>query len=79
MVRKVRNTAVRKPEPRSNQKMMGKGARGGGLRGDEEGSEKNSLSPPCHLPPSFSLLTSHGRINTNQKQNSHHKNASYAG
>ena len=25
VVRKVRDTAVRKPEPRSNQKMMGKG------------------------------------------------------
>ena len=78
MVRKVRDTAVRKPEPRSNQKMMGKGA-GGGRRGGEEASEKNSLSPPCHLPPSFTLLTSRGRINTNQKQNSHQKNASYAG
>ena len=36
MVRKVRDTAVRKPEPRSNQKMMGKGGRrGGGRRGGE--------------------------------------------
>ena len=38
MVRKVRDTAVRKPEPRSNQKMMGKGAGGGGgAGGGEEG------------------------------------------
>ena len=37
VVRKVRDTAVRKPEPRSNQKMMGKGAGAGREEGRRGG------------------------------------------
>ena len=62
MVRKVRDTAVRKPEPRLNQKMMGKGGGGGKGRGGEEGSGKNSLSTPRHLPLSITLLTSRAAV-----------------
>ena len=64
MVRKVRDTAVRKPEPRLNQKMMGKGEGGGGGkgRGGEEGSGKNSLSTPRHLPLSITLSTSRAAV-----------------
>ena len=37
VVRKVRETPVRKPEPRSNQKMMGKGGGGEGRGGEGRG------------------------------------------
>ena len=53
VVRKVKDTAVRKPEPRSNQKMIGGGGGGGG--GGEGGGYLEKLSPSPSPPIVFSF------------------------